>query len=58
MEYHLEVSAKPDMSSPIINETGLSQLSYTVPKETLGTGEFYWRVTAGKRRWNSGGGHE
>lgn len=46
MEYHLEVSAKPDMSSPIINETGLSQLSYTVPKETLGTGEFYWRVTA------------
>lgn len=46
MTYHLTVSRHTDMSDPLVDETDLLTTSYTVPLEVLGSGEYFWRVTA------------
>ena len=44
--YHVTVSRSPDLSAPILDESGLTVTSLAVPRAELGSGEFYWRVTA------------
>ena len=44
--YHVTLSRSPDLSAPILDESGLTVTSLAVPRAELGSGEFYWRVTA------------
>ena len=44
--YHVTVSRSPDLSAPILDESGLTVTSLAIPRAELGSGEFYWRVTA------------
>ena len=44
--YSIQVSRYPDMRSPLVDQTGLINTGLTVPKSSLGSGEFYWKVTA------------
>lgn len=46
IHYHVWVSRYPDMSNPVVDQTGLSSLSLEVPKAQLGEGTFYWKVEA------------
>ena len=46
MTYHRTVSRHTDMSDPIVDVDGMRSVSYSVPISQLGTGEFFWRVTA------------
>ena len=46
MTYHLTVSRHTDMSDPIVDVDGMQGTSYTIPINQLGTGEYFWRVTA------------
>ena len=44
--YSIQVSRYPDMRSPLVDQTGLINTGLTVPRSSLGSGEFYWKVTA------------
>ena len=44
--YDVVVSRYPDMRDPLFSRQGLSATEVSVPREVLGDGEFYWRVTA------------
>ena len=44
--YSIQVSRYPDMRSPLVDQTGLINTGLTVLKSSLGSGEFYWKVTA------------
>lgn len=46
MTYSVEVSRYPDMRNPLVSYTDLAVTSLTIPKSTLGSGEYYWRVVA------------
>ena len=40
--YDVTVSARPDLSDPVISETGVSGTSLTLPADTLEEGTWYW----------------
>lgn len=44
--YHVTLSRSPDLSAPILDESGLTVTNLAIPRAELGSGEFYWRVTA------------
>ena len=44
--YHVTISRSPDLSAPILDESDLTVTSLAIPRAELGSGEFYWRVTA------------
>ena len=44
--YDVTVSARPDLSDPVISETGVSGTSLTLPADTLEEGTWYWTVAA------------
>lgn len=46
--YGITVSRYPDMRDPVFSQKDLTATEVSIPKETLGTGELYWKVT-GKR---------
>ena len=46
MTYNVEISRYPDMRQPLFSQSGLTATRLTLPENTLGDGEFYWRVRA------------
>lgn len=46
IHYTLTISKHPDMSDPIIRQENLDKLSYTVDKELLEKGYYYWKAEA------------
>lgn len=44
--YHLQISAKPDMSNPVVDEMELDDTEYQISKDVLTSGTWYWKVTA------------
>ncbi len=44
--YQLQISRRPDFNSLVLNVTGLTSNSYTVPTPLAGYSEYYWRVRA------------
>lgn len=46
MTYSVEISRYPDMRQPLFSQSGLTATRLTLPENTLGDGEFYWRVRA------------
>lgn len=44
--YDVTVSRYPDMRDPLFSQQGLTATEVSIPKETLGTGELFWCVTA------------
>lgn len=46
MTYSVEISRYPDMRQPLFSQSGLTTTRLTLPENTLGDGEFYWRVRA------------
>ena len=46
IRYHIWVSRYPDMSNPVVDQSGLEALSLEVPKTQLEAGTYYWKVTA------------
>lgn len=44
--YHLTVSRLPDMSQPVIDEDGISAVSYDISKNALEAGYYYYKVEA------------
>lgn len=47
LSYNLLLSENSDMSNPIINETGITTTSYSIPNETLDSlTKYYWQVQA------------
>jgi peptidoglycan/xylan/chitin deacetylase (PgdA/CDA1 family) len=42
--YDLIVSSNPDLSSPLVNPTGLNESRYNIAAGILGDGTYYWKV--------------